>query len=513
VQEKWFRTGVVAEQIGISQYRIRELAKQGLIQSRRSTNGMLYISSAELERLKTNGPPAMPARAPVTDDPPEAPEENEAPVRRMSSPLPPARNSLTEELYAEPSRKLARQKERVIGLGMTVQMQELQRQIREGERAERDDRDRRAKERQDSESRRNWLDYAIARIPETCDLHAVVHEKVEALLNRMDPQRPDLRKMVDAIVDQALRPIRHREAQGRAVAETVKSKLRLMARKTELENWACCEAARAVVELGEHADFSTMCHAAGAVVDRANAIYDHQSKIETETNALWWASLPRGARIEERAEAQELARSALKALPPGTPDPKFKATVQGAIAPVLARIAERNAQDELRRLESQHKMRIDLAVSYLSLPLAATSEDMDKARRQVRAALEQHPATTPDKEMERARVAILAPIIAAIHAREAGRRNAEAAQLQQITAERRADSAMSHVWPYLIALEKDKQIFFDDGLDKFRTEGAFKKVIRPDLVKLLHENPDLTDAELKEEIAELIDEFWGDVVD
>jgi hypothetical protein len=67
---------------------------------------------------------------------------------------------------------------------MTVQAQELQRQIREGERAERDDRDRRAKERQEAESRRKWLDNrrawynafcAAARIRPTSSAHCSTH--------------------------------------------------------------------------------------------------------------------------------------------------------------------------------------------------------------------------------------------------------------------------------------------------------------------------------------------------
>jgi hypothetical protein len=70
--EKWYRTGAVADATGLSQYRIRALAKEGLIENR-SSNGMLYIPGSAVERLKNNGPPAMPARAPVEDDPPDAP--------------------------------------------------------------------------------------------------------------------------------------------------------------------------------------------------------------------------------------------------------------------------------------------------------------------------------------------------------------------------------------------------------------------------------------------------------
>jgi len=61
VQEKWYRTGAVADETGISQYKLRVLAKHGLIESR-SSNGMLYIPGGAVERLKANGPPPTPAR-------------------------------------------------------------------------------------------------------------------------------------------------------------------------------------------------------------------------------------------------------------------------------------------------------------------------------------------------------------------------------------------------------------------------------------------------------------------
>jgi hypothetical protein len=208
---------------------------------------------------------------------------------------------------------------------MALQVKELQRQIREGERAERDQRDRQAKEKQDADTRGKWLDYAMERVPQNCDLHADIHEKVEGLLSRIDPNHPGARKMVDAIVDQALRPMRHREEQDRAVDQTIKSLLRFAARKAEWGRLARSEATRAVVQLGESAIYTAMCDAARAVVGNVNTRFDHEQKIETELNCL---SLPSGARTEDHDDARELARPALYALPLRTTDHKLKATVR-----------------------------------------------------------------------------------------------------------------------------------------------------------------------------------------
>jgi hypothetical protein len=128
-KEKWYRTGAVAEETGISQYKLRALAKEGLIESRTS-NRMLYIPGSAVERLKANGAPAMPAKIDERPEPEgdREPDDDEdqtpATTRCGASALRP--NRRTAELYAEPSRQLAKSKEKVIRLEHAVEAKRLE---------------------------------------------------------------------------------------------------------------------------------------------------------------------------------------------------------------------------------------------------------------------------------------------------------------------------------------------------------------------------------------------------
>jgi hypothetical protein len=124
-KERWYRTGAVAEETGISQYKLRALAKEGLIESR-SSNGMLYIAGSTVERLKRDGPPAMPAPAvddqlepPISDDEPEYGQAGDG-NRERPGLRPITSSRLTQEFYTAPSRQLAKSKEKVTRLEHTV---------------------------------------------------------------------------------------------------------------------------------------------------------------------------------------------------------------------------------------------------------------------------------------------------------------------------------------------------------------------------------------------------------
>src|SRR5262249_16202315 len=140
--EKWYRTGTVAEETGISAYKIRTLVRHGLIESQ-SNNGMLYIPETAVEHLKQQGARAMPARSVegrgevYADD-----EADEAAVQVVAPRRTTPRNRLTEDLYAEPSVQLAKSKERVIRLEHTIEVKRLQQQSREIDRLAKEERAR-----------------------------------------------------------------------------------------------------------------------------------------------------------------------------------------------------------------------------------------------------------------------------------------------------------------------------------------------------------------------------------
>ncbi len=66
---------------------------------------------------------------------------------------------------------------------------------------------------------------------------------------------------------------------------------------------------------------------------------------------------------------------------------------------------------------------------------------------------------------------------------------------------------------YIGALENDDEVTFDDGWDRSRTIDKFKDRIRPILTEQVLEDPNISDKELKEEIEDMVDEFWGEFID
>jgi hypothetical protein len=231
----------------------------------------------------------------------------------------------------------------------------------------------------------------------------------------------------------ALRPIRRREDQLRAVEEAITSDLRAGARRSESETWVRSEGLKAIRQLPEYASYEDICRAVHAVVCAANTAFDHAEKIRV---ACMRVTLPFGSRGEDREEARDLMGRALRNLELGASDRQFQEAAKNAIAPVVKRIETRNAQEERKRLPRNHQSRIDSKTAYLFFAIfGATAEEKETARRRVRGALERLPTTASDREVDAEIEKQLAPIKAAIQARE--------------QAERVADSALSSVEKYL----------------------------------------------------------------
>jgi hypothetical protein len=488
--EKWYRTGAVATETGISRYRIRALAKEGLIESR-SSNGMLYIPASAVERLKADGAPSMPARG--VHEQPEA-QTNDVPddedIHALTSPrrtVP--RTRITEELYAEPSRQLAKSKERVIRLEHSVEAKRLQQQSREIDRLAEEERAR----EQETRAVKEWRDGNIRRVLERVpgDLFAQASAQVEALLDRVPP-RSNVTAKVDEIIHIALRPIRRREEQARAVEQAI-SQLRARARRSEVESQTRSQVMRAVLQLPEYAGYADMCSTARAIVGAANAALDHAENIKRYLSGL---QLPVGFRAEDREDATELAHRALHALPQGASDRQFKDAIQNAIAPVVRRIEARNAQEERDRLARNHRLRIDAKVTFLYVPLGATSDERETAKRRVRAALEQLPATASYAEVEAETARQLAPIKAAIQARQeaerAARATQEAARQKTAEAERRADAALSSVESYL-----NEYFDFDSPFGAYNEARELKDRLRPTLIQMIQGGKLLNEAHVE----------------
>jgi DNA-binding transcriptional MerR regulator len=199
-KENWYRTGAAARQLNTSQHTIRELAKAGLIETQ-MRNGYRYIPAREIERLLSEGLPPTPANADLegTDD-----QQSDSPPRTRSRGV--------QELYAEPSRQLARSKEKVLVMENEVEAKRLQNQSRQLDRNAREEQARSRQARQVQDWRAGYIRLVVERVPgQAC---ASACEQVDALLNRIPPLT-NIMPRVQEIIEAAREPIRSPRHAGR----------------------------------------------------------------------------------------------------------------------------------------------------------------------------------------------------------------------------------------------------------------------------------------------------------
>ncbi|HMD70619.1 MAG TPA: hypothetical protein VKF41_04715, partial [Bryobacteraceae bacterium] len=329
-KQSWFRTGAIARELGTSSHKIRALARAGLIESE-LRNGYRYVPERELDRLRDEGLPPMPASIDLEE---RDGEEQQAGATERPDIRSPARSRLAQELYAEPSRQLVQSKEKVIRLQHSLQAKRLIHESCEMDKAAREERARAREAQRVQDWRDGHIRRAVERLPaEVC---ADVCARIEDLLNRV-PACADVRGKVDELIEAVLRPIWRREDQERALAA-------------------------------------------------------HRKRI---ADAVGRISLPYGATSDEREEARELGVVALTQTPVGGSDRQFRRALEDAILPIVERINQRQAEKERQGQEVSYKSRIDSIVSWLPLgmPSGATSDEVEDARRVVCAALSQLPTT------------------------------------------------------------------------------------------------------------------------
>jgi hypothetical protein len=311
-KENFYRTGAVAKLLGTSQHRIRELARAGVIESQ-LRNGYRYVPAREVERLTKEGLPPLPANADL--DPGGSPGGAE----QMDAPLRSTRSRPSPDLYAEPSPKLVRSKEKLVQQQLAADERRVRREMRQSDRAARLE-DARARA---IEEEQRWRDLHVGHVIDMLPAEACANAcaRVEYLLNAVPPSMRRLRgganvgSKVEEIIAESLRPYREREEQAHAQE----------ARRGRIE--------RAVDSIG----------------------------------------LPYGATADDYDEARVLGRAALGALPPPTSLPagasqfaalavemairrQFIQTLHGAIRAVADRVNQQQVESQRREAEAQRRL-------------------------------------------------------------------------------------------------------------------------------------------------------------
>jgi hypothetical protein len=413
-----FTTGQAALALGISSYKVRTLCEAGLIDAELTGTGRWKIPQRELAHLQRHGIPEIP-REPVDSSDVEADDEETPQSTNGTRPAPKA------ALYGPPSKQLIASKEKVVRLRNKAEAQDLERQIRQANRADREEQQQRAEARRRKQWIERCLDYSVSRVPKGSGLHAEVRTRVESALNVLRTDDPRTREVVDDIIEDALRPIRRREDQKRAVKDAVDHAYALKLRAgAEWCDRASTAAAQAVRQLPVDASYPEMQTAARGAVAQIQRAFEHSERLERELRDL---NLPWDATSDEREEARELACEAVARLPIGASDTQIRTAVSRAIAPVQTKMKARQAEEKREREIAFHRNAIRQIVARVPLPLiieGATHEEQESAQAQVRAALEELPIGASTSEMEAAKERALTTIKARIRDRkEAERKN------------------------------------------------------------------------------------------
>jgi hypothetical protein len=450
--ENWYRTGAVAKMLGTSQHRIRELARAGVIGSE-VRNGYRYIPATEVERLRKEGIPPMPANM--------EPEPANDAVQSANPPRP-ARG--TPELYAEPSRQLAQSKEKLIRLEHEAQGKRIQKEIREMDRADQEERHRAREARNIEEWRQRYKRQLVATLP--AELCARACTRMDAILNGVPPYT-DVSRQMSEIVASELAPLREREARLKALASHRERMQRFVsyivlpcqATSDEREEARAAALAHLIERVPiDEPDWQVRKEVAKAIqpvvdrVERRRAEADHQSRIASKVE---WCILP-DANYAEGQDAKWKLRAALERLPATATTAEVEVVQEQVLAPIKAAIKERKQREEKEQQER---------------------EDRERKGREERSE-QQRKATQASSD----RLHVIGRIDAILSSRIAAR---------------------------LERLEREGEVDFDDDWDFGRLRDKVAQTIRPILIEELAARPEMPDEDLKKRIAKLVSEHYG----
>lgn len=383
MQEPAYRITAAARDLDISLHHMRRLCEAGLVEAERTEGGHWRIPMVELEKLKRQGVPPIPAPEPVEpaaaqpaadlDEPPapeplqEDPEVRAERVKRhaMSNRL--ARRKTELELAEVEDRFRDREHQ------AQAQAKEEQRK-----RAEADAQSAREKwERTWIEAVPSYLPYGC---PAECRLKAV--EEVRKSLRNFGPSdsTPFLRGIVTAAVEVALKPHRLQERRKAAVEGAIRE-LPYLAQGSDsaYELAARKLATKAIDELGE-SDQRTMTAAATLAVQPVIRFYQLGEKRKSLVRDLTYWEYWRAEQKERESLIAEV-QGTLDALPPDTAEAALEQAAKTAVAKHEAKLAAREAADREAR-EAQET--VNAGLSCLDAVLGEYEWDSYTERVQVR---------------------------------------------------------------------------------------------------------------------------------
>jgi hypothetical protein len=430
--DHFYRTGDVAQQLGISPYTLRCLCEFGLVEARQSPSGQWKVPGAELARLKREGIPPLPSAAP---DEPRVLRQAQAQTGTQVSPRTDPNVSL---MVAKSAAKVLVKRDDLECRQLDVEFKSIDRTLRDQDerdarrRAEAGLATRRAKEESESARKRtNWENYWLGVVEKSmkkctpAEGKRIMLDATARVLKRLQPERPDevIGPLIIAEIEEAMEPYFRRGNIAIIIAAAVNRLPAAAKGTTQRSAWqvqAAAAAQQAVRRLDDSASLEEVRLAAEEAVDEVLREFDHEQirRKVIDTFEL------RGATQEDRKDATGLVCQALAEVRVGTTEYQMRQLAEAALESIRDRISRR--EDAAVRQEV-----LRVSYSHLRLPVRLWEPALEAAR----IALDQAPAAAPRKALEEVRDSAIQPFLAAL---------ARAQKKKELI-----QSALSEVYEYL----------------------------------------------------------------
>lgn len=378
--ETYYRTGQAAKLLGVSSYHVRRLCESGIIEAELTSGQQWQVSSAEVNRLKREGVPPVPAMIRDEDD-----DSNTGQAETDVE---------TDDDYPEPSLPSGRVSEAADDVRVAASRLQRRRLERESEEVEDwfRDRDRREAAERTAEQQKNeaaqrelkrrlwlqqWTKYALDLVPREAprevelDVHTCVQSALASL--RSDGDTAVTKRLVSAAVEKALRPWRRRQTIIAAIDDSMRRlpyEVRYRAEFADLKQRAQESIAAALNRAGEDASATDLGATAMQAARPVLSEYEHRQACERMASGVYLS----GASFEELQEAQRLVRMAFRTLSIGASPDQFEKAKVVALQSLSTSIAKRKEAERLESEKRHAEWRADLELSYVAEYLAREYE-------------------------------------------------------------------------------------------------------------------------------------------
>lgn len=231
----------------------------------------------------------------------------------------------------------------------------------------------------------------------------------------------------------------------------------------------------------------------------------HVKRMEALIHSIRISNFSLQETADDRDDARERARAALEVLPAGSTEYQMRMAADLAIEPVRERIRRKEA-------EYEHKSRVQSALVSMHIPGANWGE-LQEARELAGDALATMPVGSSERQLRDKVTEAIRRVVERSARRVAEEDTKRKAETRKFEIQLFLYHLDNRIDDRLRELEQAEKLFVDDYWDRKGLAGKVEKKIEPLLRAEIERNPQLSDADLKNRIARLVDEHYREFCD